>query len=178
MIIVVGSRRDGNSQELAHLVQDMLNKDRIYSKIIVPGNQKIHLCTGCMDCDKDGVCDFKDDMEQNIEDIKNDNVIMFITPTRWNLLSGDLKIFMDRLNPLYSKGLLRGKKLIAVSIGSKSRDLYSTESSLSDLISFAEAAKMNVVLDKQFYDCLDFKDILKYQDEISKFLLDIKQIVN
>ena len=116
--------------------------------------------------------------EENIEDIKNDNVIMFITPTRWNLLSGDLKIFIDRLNPLYSKGLLRGKKLIAVSIGSKSRDLYSTESSLSDLISFAEAAKMDVVLDKQFYDCLDFKDILKYQDEISKFLLDVKQIVN
>ena len=72
MIIVVGSRRNGNSQELAHLVQDMLNKERIYSKIIVPGNQKIHLCTGCMDCDKDGICDFKDDMEQNIEDIKND----------------------------------------------------------------------------------------------------------
>ena len=132
-----------------------------------------------MDCDKDGVCDFKDDMEQNIEDIKNDNVIMFITPTRWNLLSGDLKIFMDRLNPLYSKGLLRGKKLIAVSIGSKSRDLYSKTKSYK-----AGLRKGDIITSIKFKDGNNeqtintFKDILKYQDEISKFLLDVKQIVN
>lgn len=177
MIIVVGSRRDGNSLELAKKVKENLDKERIYSKIIVPGNQKIHICTGCMDCDKDGKCDFTDDMEKNIEDIKNDNTIMMITPTRWNLISGDLKIFIDRLNPLYARDQLKGKNLIAVSIGSKKRDLYSTESSLSDLISFAEAAKMNVILDKQFYDCLDFKDILNKEDEINKFILEVKSVI-
>jgi len=111
MVIVVGSRQDGNSLKLANKVKEALDSERIHSEIIVPGNQKIHICTGCMDCDKDGKCDFTDDMESNINKIKNDNVIMFITPTRWNLLSGDLKIFMDRLNPMYTRKELKDKKI-------------------------------------------------------------------
>lgn len=174
MIIIVGSRRDGNSLKLANRVKNELDKERIFSKIIVPGNQKIHICTGCMDCDKDGICDFTDDMKDNIDAIKNDNVIMFITPTRWNLLSGDIKIFMDRLNPMFSRQELKGKNLIAVSIGAKDNSLYSTEASLSSLVSFGESAGMNLILDKQFFNCLNDDDILNYEDEVTKFINDIK----
>ena len=110
MLIVVGSRRNGNSLKLAEKIKYELDKERIHSSIIVPGNQKIHICTGCMDCDKDGKCDFTDDMRKNINEIIKENVIMFISPTRWNLISGDLKLFMDRLNPLYSRQQLKNKK--------------------------------------------------------------------
>lgn len=174
MIIVVGSRREGNSLKLANKIKEELGKERIHTEIIVPGNQKIHVCTGCMDCDKDGECDFTDDMKKNIESIKKDEIIMFITPTRWNLLSGDIKIFMDRLNPMYSRKELKGKKLIAVSIGSKDKSLYSTEASLTSLISFAESAGMNVILDKQFYNCLNDSDILNQESEINCFIKEIK----
>ena len=175
MIIVVGSRREGNSLKLANKIKESLDKDRIHSSIIIPGNQKIHICTGCMDCDKNGICDYTDDMLENINKIKNDDIIMFITPTRWNLLSGDLKIFMDRLNPMYSRRELMGKKLIAVSIGAKDKSLYSTEASLTSLISFAESAGMDVILDKQFYNCLNDTDILNQEEEINKFISDIKE---
>lgn len=175
MIIIVGSRRDGNSLKLANKIKDALDRERIHTSIIVPGNQKIHVCTGCMDCDKDGICDFTDDMKQNIDDIKKDDYIMFITPTRWNLLSGDLKMFIDRLNPMYSRKQLNGKKLIAVSIGSKDKSLYSTEASLSSLISFAESAGMKVIIDKQFYNCLKDDDILKQESEINSLIEDIKK---
>ena len=67
VLIIVGSRREGNSFNLANKLKEELKKDRIISKIITPGNQKIYLCTGCMDCDEEGVCDFKDDMEDNIK---------------------------------------------------------------------------------------------------------------
>lgn len=174
MVIVVGSRRNGNSLILANKLKEELDRERIHTPIIVPGNQKIHVCTGCMDCDKDGVCDFTDDMKQNIDNIKNDNYIMFITPTRWNLLSGDLKIFMDRLNPMYSRKELKGKNLIAVSIGSKDKSLYSTEASLTSLISFAESAGMNVILEKQFYNCLKDDDILNQENEVEKFINEVK----
>ena len=50
-LIVVGSRRNGNSLKLAKILKIELSKNRIISNIIVPGNQKIYLCTGCMDCD-------------------------------------------------------------------------------------------------------------------------------
>lgn len=175
MIIVVGSRRDGNSLKLAKRVKDELDKERINTEIIVPGNQRIHVCTGCMDCDKDGECDFTDDMKRNIDLIKQDDYVMFITPTRWNLLSGDIKMFIDRLNPMYSRKQLKDKKLIAVSIGSKNKNLYSTEAALSDLISFSESAGMNVILDKQFCGCLKDNDILAQENEIQTFISNIKE---
>lgn len=175
MLIIVGSRRNGNSLKLANIIKEELEKIRIHSDIIVPGNQKIHVCTGCMDCDKDGICDFTDDMKNNINLIKNDEYIMFITPVRWNLLSGDLKIFIDRLNPLYSRNELKGKKVILVSIGCKDNSLYSTEAGITSLNSFVEAAKMEVVLEKKFYNCLGESDILEQQYEIENFINKIKE---
>ena len=174
VLIIVGSRREGNSYIIGNKLKDALERVRISSDIIVPGNQKIYLCTGCMDCDKDGVCDFTDDMKQNIDEIKKDNYIMFITPTRWNLISGDMKLFIDRLNPMYSRKELKDKKMIAVSIGSKDKSLYSTEAALTSLVSFAESAGMNLILDKQFYNCLKDNDILLQEEEINKFINDIK----
>lgn len=174
MIIIVGSRREGNSYNLANKVKEAFAKERIHCEIIIPGNQRIHLCTGCMDCDKNGVCDFTDDMKNNIEKIKYEKHIMIITPVRWNLLSGDLKIFMDRLNPLYSTGGLKGKQLIAVAIGAKGKEKYTTESAINSLTSFAESAGMEVIYDKEFNNCLDFKDILDKEDEINEFINDIK----
>ena len=174
MLIVVGSRREGNSYNLAKNIQQKLDLQRIHCEIIVPGNQRIHLCTGCMDCDKNGVCDFTDDMKSNIEKIKYEKHLMFITPVRWNLLSGDLKIFIDRLNPLYSTGTLKGKQLIAVAIGAKGKEKYTTEAAINSLTSFAESAGMEVILDKEFNDCLDFKDILQKETEIHRFIEDVK----
>ena len=98
-----------------------------------------------MDCDKDGICDFTDDMKDNIEAIKNDDVIMFITPARWNLLSGDLKIFMDRLNPMYARGELKNKKMIAVAIGCKKKDYCSIDDTIKSLTNFCESSKMQLL---------------------------------
>ena len=175
MIIIVGSRHDGNSLKLANIVKDALDKERIHSEILVPGNQKIHICTGCMDCDEDGKCDFTDDMESNINKIKKDNIIMFITPTRWNLLSGDLKIFIDRLNPMYTRKELKDKKMISVSIGSKDESLYSVDASLTSLNSFAESAGMKVILEEKFYNCVKDSDILEQEDKINQFTNSIVQ---
>ncbi len=178
MLIIVGSRRDGNSLKLANKIKEAFDKERINTEIIVPGNQKIHICTGCMDCDKDGICGFTDDMKNNIEKVKNNNDLVFITPTRWNILSGDIKIFMDRLNPLFSRRGLKGKNMIAVSIGAKSDDLYSTEAALTSLISFAESSGMNVILDKKFNNCLGSDDILSHEDEINSFISELKNKIN
>ena len=130
-----------------------------------------------MDCDKSGVCDFTDDMKNYMEKIKRDNVIMFISPTRWNSLSGDLKIFMDRLNPLYSTHGLRGKKAIVVSIGAKGRDIYSTTECTSSIRSFIEASEMEFVLSHDFNDCKDSDDILMHGSEIEDFINEVKKIV-
>ena len=174
MIIIVGSRREGNSFLLAQKIKEEMDKERIHTEIITPGNQTIHVCTGCMDCDKDGICDFTDDMKENIEKLKKEDLIVFITPTRWNLLSGDLKIFMDRLNPMYARRQLSGKKMIAITIGAQEKGLFSSEAALTSLLSFAQSAKMDCILKKEFYGCLKDKDILEKEDETSKLIEDIK----
>lgn len=176
MLIIVGSRREGNSYNLANMIKRELESVRIPVTIITPGNQKIHLCTGCMDCDKSGVCDFTDDMKNNIDKIKQENIITFINPTRWNLVSGDIKIFMDRLNPLYSTKGLKGKKAIVVSIGAKAKDLYSTEASTMSLRNFIEASEMEFVLSKDFNECKGAEDILMHGSEIDSFIKELKTI--
>ena len=123
-----------------------------------------------MDCDQNGKCDFKDDMEDNINKILESEALIFITPSRWNLLSGDLKIFMDRLNPLYTPKKLKNKKMVSIIIGSKKKEEYSTESALTSLNSFADSAEMKVVFQYQFNECLLANDILEKQDEIDKMI--------
>ena len=113
-------------------------------------------------------------MKSNIEKIKSEEYLMFITPVRWNLISGDLKIMIDRLNPLYSRGEMKGKKMIAVAIGSKGKEKYSTEAAINSLTSFAESAGIDVILSKEFNDCLNATDILSEEDEVNKFIEEVK----
>jgi len=171
--IIIGSRRDGNSAKLAKNLIEKIKQQRIISNIIIPGNQKIYLCTGCMDCDKNGKCDFKDDMEENINKILESETLIFISPTRWNLLSGDLKIFMDRLNPLYVPKKLEGKKMASITIGGKDKEEFSTEAALTSLNNFADSAGMRIIYQKQINNCLLADDILKQEDFINKIIDDL-----
>lgn len=171
--IIVGSRRDGNSAKVAKLMTDKFKKERIVSNVIIPGNQKIYLCTGCMDCDVNGKCDFKDDMEENINKILESETLIFISPTRWNLLSGDLKIFMDRLNPLYTPKKLEGKKMVSIVIGGKKKEEYSTEAALTSLNSFADSAGMKIIYGHQFNECLLAEDILEQNGQIDKMFQEL-----
>ena len=178
VLFIVGSRRKGNCYHLMKKLSDFLAKERISSDTIVPGNQKIYLCTGCMDCDKNGVCDFNDDMEENIKKVRESEVLIFITPTRWNTLSGELKIFMDRLNPLYSTKELKGKKVIAIAVGSKKHDEYSTDGALTSIGSFIEGAEAKLIYKCEFDRCLDFTDILTQEEKVYKVAQDIIKVIN
>ncbi len=177
VLIIIGSRREGNSTLFGKKLKEALKKERISADTITPGNQKIYLCTGCMDCDENGICDFKDDMIENVEKVNSAEYLIFITPTRWNLLSGDLKIFMDRLNPLYASRKLEGKKLIAIAIGSKKKEEYSTDGAVTSLGSFADSSGMKLVYHKQFNECLKYNDILNQEENLTKTIEEIKKII-
>ena len=177
VLIIIGSRREGNCAILEKKIMQALKKERISVDSITPGNQKIYLCTGCMDCDENGVCDFKDDMVENVEKVVSSEYLIFITPTRWNLLSGDLKIFMDRLNPLYASRKLEGKKLIALVVGAKKKEEYSTDGALTSLGSFADSSGMKMIYHKEFNECLTYNDILEHEEELTRMLEEIKKVI-
>lgn len=174
VLIVVGSRREGNSYFIANRIKENLRKDRIIADIIVPGNQKIYVCTGCMDCDESGICDFKDDMQKNIEKILAAETIIFITPVRWNILSSDLKVFMDRLNPLYVPKKLKGKKAVLISIGAKELEQFSEDFAITSLNSFCDSAEMKVIGKYTFGQCTLAKDIEQQTEKIDQMIQELK----
>lgn len=176
-VIICGSRRDGNCKKISLKIKEELKKDRIISSIITPGNQKIYTCTGCMDCDESGVCDFNDDMHDNISKILKADCLIFVTPTRWNLLSGDIKIFMDRLNPLYVPKKMKDKKCIAIAIGSSGMEEYSTNGAISSIDSFCERSQMSLIGKFQFNNCLLADDISDKQIEVDKMITEIKNLL-
>ena len=83
---------------------------------------------------------------------------------------------IDRLNPMYRNKELKGKKMIAIAIGCKGREVYSTEAAITSLISFAENANMDVVLTKEFNHCLNSDDIKSKSYEVDKVISEIKSI--
>ena len=176
-VIICGSRRDGNCKKIALNIKEELKKERIVSSIITPGNQKIYTCTGCMDCDETGICDFHDDMQDNIEKILKSDCLIFVTPTRWNLLSGDIKIFMDRLNPLYVPKKMKDKKCIAIAVGGSNIEDYSTNGAISSIDSFCERSEMKMIGKFQFNNCLLADDISDKQLEVGNMICEIKTLL-
>ena len=152
VLFIVGSRRKGNCYHLMKKLSDSLTKERISTDTIVPGNQKIYLCTGCMDCDKNGVCDFNDDMEENIKRVRESEV--------------------------YSTKELKGKKIIAIAVGSKKHDEYSTDGALTSIGSFIEGAEAKLIYKNEFDRCLDFTDILNQEEKVYKVAQDIIKVIN
>ena len=67
--------------------------------------------------------------------------------------------------------------MISVSIGSKGKEKYSTTSALSSLLSFAESAGIEPVLNIEFNDCLNDSDILFQSAKIDDFIDDLKTII-
>lgn len=61
----------------------------------------IGFCKGCLACQNTGKCVIQDDMNDMIEQVRDADVIIFATPVYYYGVSGQLKTFLDRCNPLY-----------------------------------------------------------------------------
>lgn len=64
---------------------------------------KLNYCIGCYACHKTGKCVHNDGMNEISEKLLNANVIVFATPVYFYSMSGQLKVFIDRLVPIYEK---------------------------------------------------------------------------
>ncbi len=63
----------------------------------------LKFCIGCLACQATGRCVLQDDMEGILDDISDSDVLVFATPVYYYEMSGQLKTFLDRLNPLYGR---------------------------------------------------------------------------
>lgn len=102
VLIISTSLRNGSNSEI-------LAKEA-YKGALDAGNdveyvslkdKNIRFCKGCLACQVNHKCVIKDDMEELTKKVSNAEVIIFSTPIYYYEMSGMMKTFLDRCNPLY-----------------------------------------------------------------------------
>lgn len=104
VLIVSSSLRGGsNSEILAHEAEKgAIDAGNVVEFINLKGKD-IKFCIGCLACQKIHKCVQKDDMAELIGKVQNADIIIFATPIYYYEMSGQLKTFLDRCNPLYGQ---------------------------------------------------------------------------
>jgi len=104
IIIVTSSpKKDGNSETLAKAFAEGAKAAGNDVKFIAVRDVNLKFCTGCMFCQSHDKCVLGDGMNELYKDFENADVLVFATPVYYYSVSGQLKTFLDRLNPLYPR---------------------------------------------------------------------------
>jgi multimeric flavodoxin WrbA len=114
VVAFLGSPRPhGNTDTLADAVLEGARSAGFETESIALRALRIHHCTGCGNCGKDGRrCIFRDDGEQLYRAMIAADVLLFVTPVYWYGPTSIMKTFLDRLvvfNTAESRPLVRGK---------------------------------------------------------------------
>ncbi len=104
MVIINSSfRKGGNSEALAEQFQK--GAEEVGNKVTTIHLRDIDLqfCRGCLSCLKTAKCVLPDCVNAVLPVIQNADVLVFATPVYYYSMCGQLKTFLDRLNPLYGR---------------------------------------------------------------------------
>lgn len=179
VLIVVGSARTGSSIHIGETAKSALAEAKCNVELIKLSDYKINYCDGCLSCDTTGICHHNDDMGGLLEKVKSANGVIFISPTRWSLLSGDMKVFMDRWNPLAGKNFFDNKYSYIVAVGqTNTNESESIEKALTSLRYFSDDAGFNLVGEYIFENCYGPCDIKKQGPQLREFSDKIKAFVD
>ncbi len=104
VLIISSSLRGGsNSEILAHEAERGAKDAGNVVEFLSLKGKDIKFCIGCLSCQQTHKCILKDDMADLIGKVQNADAIIFATPIYYYEMSGQLKTFLDRCNPLYSQ---------------------------------------------------------------------------
>ncbi len=102
VLIISSSLRQGsNSEILAREVEKGALNAGHNVEFLCLKDKNIQFCRGCLACQKTQKCVIRDDMNEMIGQVKNADVLVFATPVYYYEMSGQMKTFLDRCNPLY-----------------------------------------------------------------------------
>ncbi len=104
-VIIISSspRKNGNSETLAKEFARGAESTNNQVEFISLRDYDLNYCIGCYACHKTGKCFQNDQMNEIGEKLTNADVIVFATPVYFYSMSGQLKVFIDRLVPFYEK---------------------------------------------------------------------------
>ena len=101
LVVSTSIRNGSNSEILAHEVErGALDAGNAVEFVSLAGRE-IGFCRGCLACQKTGNCVIRDEMDALIGKVREADAIVFATPIYYYEMSGQMKVFLDRCNPLY-----------------------------------------------------------------------------
>lgn len=169
VVIISGSIRRGNTLAIAEMFSQEFQNAGFSTKLISLSDRQYAYCTGCLACDETQECIIKDGFETVITEIRNADLIVFGTPTRWRLLSGELKAFLDRLNPYAAVEGYAGLKAFVYAVGQSDVDsIDSINSAVESICAFVTDAGMDILGRQSFCNLLGAQDYLKTLSGIQK----------
>lgn len=179
ILAVIGSTRNGNTKYVIEkTLQEIQKYEGISIETINLKNIKMNYCNGCLLCDETGQCNIDDDMTKLVDHVKNADAYIFATPTRWRLLSGEMKTFFDRLNPLAVSEALKGKIASIIAIGQSSyEEKDSIVSAANSIMAFCNDAGIEVIDKIIICDCYGNNDIAQKTDDINNCILSGKKLI-
>lgn len=178
VMAIVGSLRTGNSFEMVNNLLDIFSNTDIDFEIVHLKDISFGFCNGCLQCDDTGECYQNDELNAIIERVKETDAFVLASPTRWSLLSGEMKVFFDRLNPLASKEQLSGKKAIIFTVGqTHQEDDVSIETAAGSIKAFCENAGIEVIDTVLAYGCLMENDIKNSPTVINNCILAAQKLI-
>lgn len=104
-VIIISSspRTGGNSETLAKEFERGAKEAGNNVEFIRLKDYNLKYCIGCYACSQSGKCFQLDGMNELGEKLTKADVIVFATPVYFYSMSGQLKVFIDRLVPFYTK---------------------------------------------------------------------------
>ena len=141
IILVNGSNRDAYSYKILKEIQKGINA----AELIKLNDYSIEFCRGCLYCDKNAKCIIDDDLNKVINQISNNDIIVFAIPNYFGGMSGFFKNFMDRLHYMYKRSIFKDKKVVFIYTGALEDDSITMEEMTKSTHNIEKYLELNVI---------------------------------
>lgn len=119
VIGICGSPRKGNTEWMLDTLLGKIAGNGIETEMVLLRKKRIKCCKGCLKCEEGGVdrkgeCRIGDDMKELLPKLREADAMVLGTPVYFEMLSGTLKNFLDRTNPVWPH--LKGKPVAGIAV--------------------------------------------------------------
>ena len=141
VLLICGSNRDAYSYKISRELEENVNN----SKLIKLKDYNIEFCKGCLFCDKNAKCVISDDLNKIINQMLDNDIIVFAIPNYFGGMSGFFKNFMDRLHYMYKRSILKDKKIVFIYTGALEDDSITMEEMTKSTHNIEKYLELSVV---------------------------------
>ena len=172
-------RENGNTEKLVKTILESAKENGADVNFYKLAKMNISLCLGCFNCRETGTCVTDDDMKFLLEEIQTSDGIILGSPVYMWQVTGQTKLFMDRLIPFIRPDLttrLKGKKrlFMVFTQGNPDKKMFKTYFEyLENLFSFLHYDVMGTIVaagTRDTNDILQQTDVLEKARDIGKNL--------